>query len=373
MNHNNDMIKLVKLVEGKEFAGEEVGQKPGDQVRGTDKAKAKGTDHPFKGRLVGEDTTLEDVLTKKYQDFKDIQAKEKAEKKEEAKAQDEEVEEAAPALVRGAAGLALGGLAAAGTVPMMGIFGPVLGMGMGAVGSYKAAQWGMQGADALWDKVTSLFGGEKPAENFAMLHAQASIRGDKTFTFGGKEYPVTIGRDQAKPAVQAVKAAVQESQRVAEASNPADKVTMDIPLLIRLLEYAREDAQTDMDLHNVTEKLIKLSGSGQTLSMQNYDTIVGQATEQMVSELGADGSALGAVAAAKSAQAALSTKPSPVSPDGKPETTTTPAAQSSVTPAKPGNPLTPDEQEALDKIKANAGLKSQYDRLVQQAAKAPGV
>ena len=84
----------------------------------------------------------------KYQDFKDIQAKEKAEKKEEAKAQaEEEVEEAAPALVRGAAGLALGGIAAAGTVPMMGIFGPVLGMGMGAVGSYKAAQWGMEGAE----------------------------------------------------------------------------------------------------------------------------------------------------------------------------------------------------------------------------------
>ena len=76
MSHNNDMIKLVKLFEGKqEFAEEEIGQKPGDQVRGTDKAETKGTDHPFKGRLVGEDTTLEDVLSKKYQDFKDIQAK----------------------------------------------------------------------------------------------------------------------------------------------------------------------------------------------------------------------------------------------------------------------------------------------------------
>lgn len=83
MTHNSDMIKLVRLLEGKqEFAGEEVGQKPGDQVRGTDKAKTSGKDHPFKGRLVGEDTTLEDVLSKKYQDFKDIQAKEKSKKKE---------------------------------------------------------------------------------------------------------------------------------------------------------------------------------------------------------------------------------------------------------------------------------------------------
>lgn len=90
MNHNNDMIKLVRLVEGKQnFAGEEVGQKPGDQVRGTDKAKVGGKDHPFKGRLVGEDTTLEDVLSKKYQDFKELQAKEKAEKKKEKEGLDE--------------------------------------------------------------------------------------------------------------------------------------------------------------------------------------------------------------------------------------------------------------------------------------------
>lgn len=57
--------------------------------------------------------------------------------------------------------------------------------------------------------------------------------------------------------------------------NPEDTVTMDIPLLIRLLEYAREDAETDMDLHNVTDMLIELSKEGETLSMDNYDQIVG--------------------------------------------------------------------------------------------------
>ena len=54
-----------------------------------------------------------------------------------------------------------------------------------------------------------------------------------------------------------------------------DTVTVDIPLLIRLLEYAREDAKTDLDLHNVTEKLIQLSTQGHTLSMDNYNDIVG--------------------------------------------------------------------------------------------------
>lgn len=57
--------------------------------------------------------------------------------------------------------------------------------------------------------------------------------------------------------------------------NPQDVVKLDIPLLIRLLEYSREDAQTDMDLHNVTEMLIKLSAEGEVLTMDNYDQIVG--------------------------------------------------------------------------------------------------
>lgn len=57
--------------------------------------------------------------------------------------------------------------------------------------------------------------------------------------------------------------------------NPRDVVQLDIPLLMRLLEYAREDAQTDIDLHNVTDMLIKLSAEGEVLTMDNYDQIVG--------------------------------------------------------------------------------------------------
>jgi len=57
-------------------------------------------------------------------------------------------------------------------------------------------------------------------------------------------------------------------------SNPQDVVKVDIPLLMRLLEYAREDAQTDIDLHNVTEMLIKLSAKGNVLTMDHYNQIV---------------------------------------------------------------------------------------------------
>jgi len=57
--------------------------------------------------------------------------------------------------------------------------------------------------------------------------------------------------------------------------NPRDIITVDVPLFIRLLEYAREDAQTDMDLHDLTENIISLSASDKILSMDDYSTIIG--------------------------------------------------------------------------------------------------
>ena len=64
-----------------------------------------------------------------------------------------------------------------------------------------------------------------------------------------------------------------------EQFNPSDKITVDIPLFIRLLEYAREDAKTDMDLHNVAEKAIAASETGKTLTMADYDGLVANDSE----------------------------------------------------------------------------------------------
>ena len=47
-----DFKKLLEAMD--KFAGEEVGQKPGDQVRGTEKAAPNKGKHPFLKRLVGE-------------------------------------------------------------------------------------------------------------------------------------------------------------------------------------------------------------------------------------------------------------------------------------------------------------------------------
>jgi hypothetical protein len=61
--------------------------------------------------------------------------------------------------------------------------------------------------------------------------------------------------------------------------NPVDKITLDVPLFIRMLEYAREDANTDIDLHNVAENAIKLSVGGKTLTMTDYEALVKKSGE----------------------------------------------------------------------------------------------
>ena len=67
--------------------------------------------------------------------------------------------------------------------------------------------------------------------------------------------------------------------------NPSDKITVDVPLFIRLLEYARENAKTDMDLHNVAENAIALSETGRTLTMAQYDELVKNPQQELQERL----------------------------------------------------------------------------------------
>jgi hypothetical protein len=55
--------------------------------------------------------------------------------------------------------------------------------------------------------------------------------------------------------------------------NEEDVVKLNIPLLIRLFEFAREDAKNDQDLHWVAERLITHSTGGKTLTMQDYKSL----------------------------------------------------------------------------------------------------
>jgi hypothetical protein len=69
----------------------------------------------------------------------------------------------------------------------------------------------------------------------------------------------------------------------AKEEDKVDTITMDIPLFLRMLEYSREDASQDMDLHDVTEKAISLGKERGILQMDDYDEIVG-ATEEIKEE-----------------------------------------------------------------------------------------
>ena len=64
-----------------------------------------------------------------------------------------------------------------------------------------------------------------------------------------------------------------------EEANPTDVISVDVPLFLRLMEYAKEDAKTDMDLHDVTERAVEAMKQGEHLYMEHYQTLVGgQAT-----------------------------------------------------------------------------------------------
>jgi hypothetical protein len=57
-------------------------------------------------------------------------------------------------------------------------------------------------------------------------------------------------------------------------NNTVDSVKLDVPLLIRLMEFSREDAVGDVDLHVVAENLVKLSESGESLTMESYESAI---------------------------------------------------------------------------------------------------
>jgi len=79
---------------------------------------------------------------------------------------------------------------------------------------------------------------------------------------------------QTPPAVNAKDYLSKRDKNLKEAFNPTDIITMDVPLFIRVMEYAREDAKNDMDLHGVAEKAIQTSVNGKTLTMSDYNTII---------------------------------------------------------------------------------------------------
>lgn len=67
---------------------------------------------------------------------------------------------------------------------------------------------------------------------------------------------------------------VFEGQRLKKSKNPKDIISMDVPLFIRLLEFAREDSKNDMELHEITERILQFCDAGSVATMKHYSRIV---------------------------------------------------------------------------------------------------
>jgi len=52
-----------------------------------------------------------------------------------------------------------------------------------------------------------------------------------------------------------------------------DAVKLTLPILIRLLEYAKEDAKTDLDLHFVAEYIAE-AAEERALTMKDYYKVI---------------------------------------------------------------------------------------------------
>jgi hypothetical protein len=118
-----------------------------------------------------------------------------------------------------------------------------------AVSFEKFAKWANEEGFDLEDENTSRDAGKKYFE----------------------EYYSNYLTDEGK---KSLRAQMQEAEEPSQEENPIDIISVDVPLFIRMLEFAREDASTDMDLHDLAQKAIKMSSKGEPLTMMHYDELV---------------------------------------------------------------------------------------------------
>ena len=109
--------------------------------------------------------------------------------------------------------------------------------------------------------------------SYATLVAKGKMEMEDTMKETGYSYVLL------KQLVDKVKGVAQNIRE--EQEDPTDIIAMDVPLFLRMLEYAREDAEQDVDLHKVTERAIEAVKLRGLLSMEDYQDIVGEPIDEM--------------------------------------------------------------------------------------------
>lgn len=85
--------------------------------------------------------------------------------------------------------------------------------------------------------------------------------------------------EQANPQTVFVKEDVENPMVVADVqadivNDAVDVVKLDIPLMLRLLEWSREEANKDADLHVLTENMVNMMKTTEFLTMSEYDALI---------------------------------------------------------------------------------------------------
>jgi hypothetical protein len=89
------------------------------------------------------------------------------------------------------------------------------------------------------------------------------------------EFIKSLTRKTVKESISYEDALLARLEKEADRAANIDKidtVTLDVPLLIRVFELVREDVKTDMDLHNLVERMLSIKDKG-VLTMDDYETI----------------------------------------------------------------------------------------------------
>lgn len=70
----------------------------------------------------------------------------------------------------------------------------------------------------------------------------------------------------------------REAKKLEKPTDTVDHVSFDVPLLIRVLEHAREGVKSDVDLHKFVENILAIRDKG-VLTMDDYEAIAGGSIE----------------------------------------------------------------------------------------------
>jgi hypothetical protein len=126
---------------------------------------------------------------------------------------------------------------------------------------------------------------EYSPSSYAKLVANGDMKIEDAMKETGFDYVLLMklvnkAKDDLANKVKGVAQNIREEQE-----DPTDIIAMDIPLFLRMLEYAREDAEQDIDLHKVTERAIEAVKLRGLLSMDDYQDIVGEPIDEEIDYL----------------------------------------------------------------------------------------